>query len=318
MTRKLAPFLAVSTLLTGCYARQQAIYVSPYNGSSQEYHTLPLQKDSAHTGVYARASFFGGGANANYTDHVSGASASVEVAQHGGMFQWYYGLNGSLGSYKLGKWSDGFSGFPFGDLGNYSLITIPPATAKQLDAYGGPKTFGGGGISAGVNCVIPMGQGEWRFLGLETAMHQELGDYLHFRKKLPDSLATYIVRRALFGTAGLSTEFICRTRQGEFGFRLAHGWVLGAPYTNAGIYDSVAAQPLTFRYSNFSFHYTFQRYTIFYQLEDGKKSLTERVGLTYRFGKPRLPAKSSVERPNLRQRPALPSWLPHRSIDGQQ
>ena len=47
-----------------------------------------------------------------------------------------------------------------------------------------PRTFAGAGFSGGFNAVVPMGQGEWRFLGIETALHQEFGDYLHFCRHL--------------------------------------------------------------------------------------------------------------------------------------
>jgi hypothetical protein len=313
MLRKLlaaaASGLAIASFLTGCFPiHQQAYYVSPFNGNSEGYHTQPLHTDSVHTAVFTRANFFHGAANDNSTDHFSGANASIYLAQHQGILQWYYGLDASLGSYRLGTWDSGYSGTFF------VSRTLPPGHAQMLDAYSGPKTFGGVGFSGGINGVIPMGQGEWRFLGIETALHQEFGDYLHLRRKIPDTLVTYIVRQPFFGTLGLTSEWVIRTYHGDFGFRIAGGWTLGSAYNNLNIYDNLDGQHLSYGYSSFSAHYTYDRWTFWYQGESSKKGSSSQVGFIWRLGNPRAPAKKHLEHrqpPPHPPHPGLPSWMPH-------
>ena len=299
--------------LAGCFTspHQQAFYVSPFNGNSEAYHTLPLHNDTARTAVYARVSGFGGNANDLHTDHFGGGNASIYVAHHGQWWQSYYGLDGALGSYSLGTWRTR-------DPSSFNFILYdgpsapPPTTASQLNTYRGGYTYGGLGVSGGFNGVIPMGQGEWRVLGIETAVHREFGDYLHLRRNLPDSVASYIVRSAFFGTTGLTTEWVFRTHTGDFGFRLAGGWTLGNDYQHPHVYDSIAQAQLRYGgYGSFIAHYTLGRYTLYYQMETAEKAFSIQGGLIFRFGSPRLPAKKIIhhERPSPPPRPRLPFGL---------
>ena len=290
---------------------QQAFYVSPFNGNSEGYHTLPMHTDTTRTAVYARISGYGGKANDLNTDHFGGANASFYVARHGSWWQSYYGLDGTLGSYGLGTWQ-------VRDPGTFNFILYngppapPPPTAGQLNTYTGGYTYGGLGVSGGVNGVIPMGQGEWRVLGIETAVHRELGDYWRLRRNLPDSVASYIVRNAFFGTAGLTTEWIFRTSTGDFGFRLAGGWTLGNNYQHPGVYDSLNESRLHYGgYGSFIAHYTLGRYTLYYLSERAAKGWSLQAGVIFRFDHPRLPAKKRIyhERPPLPPRPRLPFGL---------
>jgi hypothetical protein len=291
ITASVLSCLVAALLLSGCITarHQQAFYVSPFNGNSGDYHSLPLRTDTARTAFYARVAGFGGWANDLQTDQFSGGDISLYAAQHQGMWQWYYGLDATFGSYVLGNWHARYAPniLPV----NYDIPFPPPATAKELNALSGPRSFGGAGFSGGFNGVIRMGQGEWRFLGVETALHQEFGDYLHFRRQLPDSLATYIVRGSFLATVGLTTEWIFRTRQGDLGLRLAGGGYLGSAYHPAGVYDSVSQQYLHYGYLNFAFHYTFGQYTGYAMGETGTKSGSLRLGLIYRLNRPRLPPK---------------------------
>src|SRR6187402_2821379 len=84
--------LAVCCLLTSCATvRQQAYYVSPFNGHPSDYHPVPLTVDTAHTAVYIHAAFLNGGANQQRTDGVTAFRSSLSVAHHTGIFQAYYG-----------------------------------------------------------------------------------------------------------------------------------------------------------------------------------------------------------------------------------
>ena len=319
MSAKITPglllCLTAGSLLCSCITayHQQAYYTSPFNGNSEGYHTLPLHTDSARTAFFVQGAGFTGLANDLRTDHFSGGNISAYLAQHQGMWQWWAGFDLAAGSYSLGDWHSRYAEGRF--FVNYDQVFPPPTTAKELNALSGPRTFAGAGFNGGVNAMIPMGQGEWRFLGIETALHQEFGDYLHFRRRLADSLATYIVRQPFFATVGLTSEWIFRTKRGDFGFRLAHGWALGTAYTPAGLYDSVSQKDLRFRYTSLAFHYTIGKYTAYVLGENGTKSGSLRLGFIYRFGGPRMPAKQVSEFHRPPPGPRLPSWPPWRRPD---
>lgn len=289
-------FVLTSLLLTGCLTdRQHASYVSPFNGNSQTYHTLPMYTDSARKAVYAQATFLTGKANDNNTDQLKGATASAYVANHFGKFQSYYGLDLTMGCYDVRKYDTGYHDF-FGDaIALRNSPSLPPVTAPQLAGYAGSRFFGGVGISGAINLVKPFRNGEWRYFGLEGTLHREFGDYLSFRKKLPDSLAPILVRNPLFATIGYTTEIIGRTRRGEYGFRLSNGMVLGGAYLH--LHDTVGTDELSYTYINLAFHYTYERYTGYVQMETGYRGITYHLGFVYRFGRPRLPAKEPSRLP---------------------
>jgi hypothetical protein len=279
--------LLICGLLPGCIiSNRHAYYVSPLNGNSEDYHPLPMRQDTARKAVYIGGGFFTGRANDRGNDQVTGGRASVYVAQHQGILQWYYGMNATLGSYRVNTWDSATDYALPSD--NYNL---PPPNAQQLAAYSGPHTFGAAGFSGGINGVIPMGQGEWRFLGMETSLNREFGDYLHFRSKLPDSLASYIVRQSFFGTFGFSSELVFRTRQGNFGFRFSGGWATGAPYNRPDPDNKYGPNTLYYSYGTFAFQYTYHRWTIWYHDEFATRASSIKLGLTYRLGGPRLPKK---------------------------
>ncbi|HXB94694.1 MAG TPA: hypothetical protein VNU70_06035 [Puia sp.] len=291
----LIPGLVSGVLLAGCVVNvhQQAFYVSPLNGNAEDYHPMPLQRDSAHTALYARIGYFSGDANDRSTDKTKGGTLSFYAAHHFGMVQCFFGPDFSLGTYNLGTFQNGAR---FGLVQLTQLLT--PLQSDQLQAYTGSKSFGSIGFSGGINLVTPLGaRGEWRFLGVETSLQREFGDYLSTRRELPDSLATLIIRNRFFGTAGITSEIIGGTRRGEFGFRFAGGWVLGSAYHSLNIYDSLSNGPLTYYYFDASFHYTFDRYTAYYQVDGGKKATTIRFGFIYRFGRPRLTPRYIPVRP---------------------
>ena len=291
-TPLLLPLFFVTNLtLTGCLAdRQHASYVSPFNGNSQTYHPLPMSTDSTRRAIYAQAALMAGNANDNNTDQLKAATASAYVTNHFGKFQSYYGLDLTMGCYDVRKY----------DTGNNNAIafarySLPPYTAPQLSKYTGGRFFGGIGISGGINMVKPFHNGEWRYFGLEGTLHREFGDYLSFRKKLPDSLAPILVRSPLFATIGFTTELIGRTHKGEYGFRLGNGMVLGGAYLH--LHDTIGTEELAYMYVNLAFHYTHERYTGYVQMETGRRGITYHLGVVYRFGRPRLPPKERSRLP---------------------
>src|SRR5277367_2470985 len=107
MTRKTCLYLllavAILPLLTGCVV-QQAYYVSPFNGNTNEYHTLPTQADG-HSAIYSSLSYSSGQTNDFGTDHYWSLHTSVYAAHQFGLLQFHYGANLGLGSYTMGKWA---------------------------------------------------------------------------------------------------------------------------------------------------------------------------------------------------------------------
>ena len=78
--RNLSILLTAVTLLSGCAYQYhaQAIYVSPFNGNSGEYHPLPLLADSQKTAFYAQAAaFWGAGMSINRTSSAEATPPSV-------------------------------------------------------------------------------------------------------------------------------------------------------------------------------------------------------------------------------------------------
>ena len=330
MPQKLTPSLVLLFLAAGAFCAcgvtrpQQAFYVNPFNGASDGYHALPMHTDTVKTAAYVRVSGFAGSANDLQTDHFGGANASFYVAHHGDCWQAYYGIDGTLGGYNLGTWRQQ-------ERDNYDMVLLnpiaifflqnnsylAPAKADQLNTYHGGYTYGGLGFSGGWNAVVPMGQGEWRFIGIETALHQEFGQYRRLRQNMPDSIAGYINRNPFYGTLGLTTEFVFRTKTGDFGFRLAGGSILGSGYHTTGVYDSSMTQPLHYNgYGSFSAHFTTGRYTVYYQATSASKASSSQLGFIYRFGDPRLPEKKKIVRerpsPPSRPSPGRPTWPPWR------
>jgi hypothetical protein len=282
MTKKsyLYLVLAVANLpmLPGCTIPRQAYFVSPFNGNNTEYHTLPTHADSAHSAVYSSLSFSSGSANDFSTDHFWSMHTSIYAAHQYDLFQFHYGLSLSLGDYTMGKWAVDTT-IP----GYYSAVSTDLPYAAQVDSYAGNHLFGGVGFQGGINGVIPIGKGEWRFLGVETSLTQEFGNYLAVRKQMPDTIANLINRNPLFATIGLNTELVAYSRQGEFGFRWGYGWALGSSYSNPGIYDNESGSSLHYTYFNFSFHYTYRHLTAFLQFNKATKASGELLGVNYRI-----------------------------------
>jgi hypothetical protein len=275
--RALYILLSTPTLLSGCAYQfhSQAFYVSPFNGNSGEYHPLPLLADSGKTAFYAQAAFFSGSANVNQNDRVAGGNASLYWTHRIGWFQCFSGVGLTLGDYDARRWDSNH---------NWSPTMTPPANSTQLNTYTGHHLFGATGFSGGIDFVIPLGGGsEWRIVGMETNLQREFGAYYRFRAKLPDSLATLDIRDRFFGTVGVTSEFVIKGKNGEWGFRVSQGWAIGAPYRNPTAYDSIWARPLQYHYGNVTAQCTFGRSTVYFQVDGGTKCNTGHLGFVYRL-----------------------------------
>jgi hypothetical protein len=296
-------FWLAAVLFPGCEitSHEQAYYVSPVNGSSSDYQPLPLHSDSTHASVYARAAYFSGHANDNSTDAFKGANLAVSAARQFSIVECYYGLGLSLGDYHVGQWNTHYRGL---SLNGSNILFLRPKHYIQLDSLGGDKFFGTATFNGGINLVLPLPGGEWRFLGLETDIHREFGDYLSFRDKLSDTLADLIVRSPLYATVGITSEIVVQTPSGELGFRVAKGWTVGSAYNSLNLYDSMRMRELKYRYFNGSFHYTYGRYTGYFQVDGATKASSIRIGIVFRLDRPRPMAMPLEIR--YRQQPSTP------------
>jgi hypothetical protein len=269
--------LAISpAILPGCVVRQ-AFFVSPFNGNNLEYHPIPKAGDSIHTAVYSSLTYSNGSANDFGTDYLWSLHLSVHAAHQYDNVQFHYGLGLTLGDYTMGSWRVD-TGYGYSLTPNTAL-----PTAAQLNTYSGRYSFGGVGFQGGVNGVMSFRRGEWRYLGLETSVTREYGNYLAVRREMPDSIATLINRSPTFATVGLTSEIVAHNRTGEFGFKWALGWALGNSYSNPGIVDNTNGDQLRYMYFNFTFHYTFRQVTSYLQFNDATKARMIFFGITYRL-----------------------------------
>jgi hypothetical protein len=254
--------------LTSCF--RQAYFLSPFNTTTNYYHAIPLNSDSIKSATYISGAVSAGGANDFYNDEVYSLHGYFHRSHSFKKFQAYYGANASVGSYPVEPGSY-YSG-------NYNN---PPI---NYDA--GSKFFGGFGISGGMNLVMPMGtRHEWRVIGIETSLQNEYGQYLDFRKRIPDSAADAIHKHTLFTTVGLTTEFVFKLKKGgSIGYKLAIGSSLQK--TNRfyyGYYDNYRASFVPAYISN-TFQITRNQVTGFGQLNLGSYAANFQAGISYRLG----------------------------------
>jgi hypothetical protein len=261
-----------AAILPGCVVRQ-AFFVSPFNGNNLEYHPIPKAGDSVRTAIYSSLTYSNGSANDFGTDYLWSLHLSIHAAHQYDYVQFHYGLGLTLGDYTLGTWRVD-SGYTFSS-------TIP--TAAQLDSYSGEYSFGGIGFQGGINGVALFRRGEWRYLGLETSVTHEFGNYLAVRKEMPDSIATLIIRSPTFATIGVTSEILGYDRNSEFGFKWALGWALGRQYSNTGVVDNKSGDQLRYMYVNLTLHYSYQRFTTYFQYNGATKASLIFLGINYRL-----------------------------------
>ena len=271
MNKKLINVAVVCmAVLSGCISRQ-AFYVSPYNGNHNPYHPIPLKQDSVKSASYAGLSVSNGTANDNQADETLTFFTSLSRAHNFGNFQGFYAANVSLGNYKVTPFSE------YESAGNFD-----PAAINE---NAGNKFFGSTGIDGGINFVLPIHNGEWRVLGIETSAQQEFGSYALFRKKLTDKDADLIVRSKLFATVGGYTELAGKISHGSAGVRLAAGTVLGSKYHNLLIVDQFSGKRLKYNYIYFTIFLTKKKVTGYLQSNYSGKSQAGFLGVNYRLGK---------------------------------
>jgi hypothetical protein len=258
-------------LFTGCIGRQ-AFYVSPFNGLNNPYHTIPLKKDSTKSAFYANGALAFGSANDYGGDKTFAADVNLSHSLNFGDFQAFYGVGFSAGSYKVDK---------FETQGNNG--TVDPGI---INANAGKKNFSGYGFDGGINYTVPIRNGEWRVIGFETSLRKEAGRYLEFRKNLPASAATLIIRKDVYGTAGGYSEIIGHSNDFSYGFKLGIGTVLGKDYHERNIVDSdFNHNRLNYNYANGTLHFSKKKFTGYIQFNNAEKAGSFMMGANYRLGR---------------------------------
>jgi hypothetical protein len=260
MLKKLLLLLSpVILLLDGCI--EQSYYQSPFAANSNPYHAIPLQSDSVTGATYVNTSVTLGSANNDWRDNIISFRAGIHRANTFGNFHLFYGANATVGSYNVSS----------------SNTYIQPYTTNY---GGGSKFFGGYGFNGGFNALVPMRNGgEWRVIGLEGSAQNEFGDYLNFRKKLPDSAVEVNYKNPWSGTVGITTEIISRRRSGAtFGYKLGIG--VGV-YSLRNYTNNVTYTPT---YVSNTLHFGRDNWLAFFQLNFGTYSGNFQFGVNYKIG----------------------------------
>ncbi len=256
-------------LFASCGTRP-AYYFSPFSGTAPTYHTTPLQSDSIQDATYGNILLDAGGANSHFHDEIVIFRPSVYRSHARENCQFYYGTNLTLGNYSVNKYDTNFT-------------TGSSPNGKIINQHAGSKFFGGLGLNLGVNYTIPFRtRHEMRF-GTESSFHYEFGDYLNFRRIVPDSAVTRIHRQRHFLTLGVFTEFAFKHRNGSVGFKIALGTPVGKNYINTKTTTVNSNELFPFIYISPAFQYTNDRWTGSIQLIGSAKAFHFQTGINYRL-----------------------------------
>ena len=240
-----------------------AYFLSAFNANSNPYHAIPLQSDSVKGATYVSGDLTIGGANENLRDNIIAFRGSIHRANTFGNFHLYYGANASIGSYNVSNTFDESSNY------SYTLQT-------------GGKLFGGYGFNGGFNALIPLRNGgEWRVIGVEGSAQREFGDYLDFRKNVPDSAVSVVYKNDWVQTIGITTEFVAKRRSGAtIGYKLGIGTGLNnLKYT----YQNTSRQPPV--YVSNTLHFGRDNWIAFMQVNFGTYAANFQFGVNYKLGK---------------------------------
>jgi hypothetical protein len=266
--------LLLLLFMNSCVPRY-AYFQSPFQSTTSSYKAIPMKADSLRSAVYASGLFTIGGANQHLRDGITAFSGSIHRSHHFGPIQGYYGVTGSLGKYKVDNFiPQSTNGRFFNNNLNDSL----------LNNMAGNKFFGGWGFTGGVNAVVPFrGRHEWRVFGVEAAWQKEFGDYLDFRKQLPDTAANLIDQRDQYFTLAFSTDIVWRVRRGSIGLKSGYT-TLTRSLTRYGQQNN-SRRRFTPGFWSETIHFETRKVTGFWQFNLGSYTLNMQAGLNYRLGR---------------------------------
>jgi len=273
-------FLLILFVFSSC--ARKSYYLSPFNGNAMTYYAKPLLADSAKSATYFSATFTAGDPNNEYytyddnnkkqlSDNLEAFQFSFHRSHTSKFFQAYYGASFTTGTYEVTRYDS------LHYEGNY-------AGADLSKLLGGHKYFAGAGLVGGINLVMPLRRGhEWRVLGIETSIGKEWGDYLNFRKSMPDSSAIAISKNDHYGYIGLTSELVFKKRQNTFGIK----WALGS-----SLYKTIELGRSDLRttyvvpiYFSTTFQYSRPKFTVFTQINVTDHSESFQLGASYKLSK---------------------------------
>ena len=175
-----------------------------------------------------------------------------------------------FGNYEVSRYDTGY------------ISTHPNVNAKLINENAGSKYFGGVGFNAGVNYTVQFRDTHEFRIGTESSYKYEFGDYLDFRRKLPDTAATGVHRNRHFVTLGIYSEMAFKFRIGSMGFKLSIGTPLGREFRSLQTGSNYNAE-FPFPYVSPVFQYTNRRLTCFVQLNGSTKAFHTMFGTSYRL-----------------------------------
>ena len=264
--RLCCPLLMIIAIFSGCY--RQAYFLSPFQANTNFYHAIPSKSDSVKSASYVSGAFTAGAANDYLEDDVFSFHGYFHRSHTFNKLQAYYGINASVGSYDVDE-NSFYNSYP-SDPVNYRT---------------GHKFFGGLGMSGGINLVVPMGaRHEWRVIGLQSSLQKEYGNYLQFRKQVPDSAVNGIHRNNVFATAGLTTEFVFNLRnKSTLGYKLSVGSALQSIDRYYSDYNDYYETFVPVYVSN-TFRFSRNHVTGFAQVNLGTYAANFQMGFNYLLG----------------------------------
>jgi hypothetical protein len=269
----------IPLLFSSCLVHKRGMYLSPLDSQTVPYHTIPFKSDSLKSAIYGSIVYSTGTANDQGQDWIHAGQAYIYRSHNLGNVQAYYGGNFTLGTYGTSDFYN--SHYTSGQRGIIGGGDQPIDTFYHIHAN--RYFFGSYGVSAGINGVKTLRRMEWRFLGLETSIQKEFGDYYKFRENLPDTAANIIFRNNLTALIGIYTESLWRNRHNtQYGLRFSLNMLINSKgnYTSQNTYSIFPVA-----YFSSSFHTTVKQFTGFMQVNFGTKAASFQIGTSYRMGK---------------------------------
>ncbi len=262
-------------LLTSCGPqRKNAVFQHPMVGVTSGYHAMPVSSDSIKAATYADASFSIGQMGVSMHDDIFSFQGRVHRAVLLDNVRLYGGCMVALGNYRVKP---------------YNGLSLGLASGS-LDSQTHNRFFGSYGVFGGVSLSAPVKRRhEWRYIGIEGGICNEFGNFLSFRKSLPDSVYRGNDRNSVIGSLGLTTEVIFKRRSGfKSGLKFANGLyfrniALAAEDPANLTTDSFFSRENPLFYFSFTYHLSKRRSTIYFQLNGASRTTNLQFGYNYRF-----------------------------------
>lgn len=265
--KKIYSVFLPAILLWSCTA--PAYYMSPFNINATYYHAGPLHTDSVKTVSYATGVFTYGGSNDGWRDKVLMLQGDAGQVRNFGSFGASYGAGLSLGNYHVSAYKRTYD--PFTNRGSDFSI---PSSSPFFSSYGFNGSF---------HYAIPYKRrySECR-IGIETSAQHESGNYLSFRKSLPDSAIDILETARWTKLLGGYLDFTRKWHGKVTGYKLAIGGSFVAKgKTYLGGYADFQDAPW---YISQTVHFTNGPATYFWQLNLGLHAGSLQFGVNYQLG----------------------------------